>query len=80
MLANQASQFKHGDLWLAKQGQELVVSIDVAFVGGILQFVLFDVNPNFADDFGTRQGGCTNHCSQSRVGSQGFQMDAADKA
>ena len=50
MLADQASQFKHGDLGLAEQLLELGVGVDVALVGGVLQVVGLDVDPQLADD------------------------------
>ena len=57
VLANQASHFEHGDLGFAENGLEFVVRIDGAAVGRILQVVLFDVNPHFADHFGAWQWG-----------------------
>ena len=51
VLADQASQFKHGDLGFAKYGLELVIGIDVALVDLVLQVVFFDVDPHFADYF-----------------------------
>ena len=44
MFAQQASHFKHGDLFFAaKNGLEQGIGVDVALVGRILQIVLFDV-------------------------------------
>lgn len=49
MLADQASQFEHGDLFFAEYGFEFLVSVDVALVDRVLQAVLLDVNPQLAD-------------------------------
>ena len=45
VLANQASQFKHGDLVFAKDRFEFGIGIDGALVGGILQALGLDVVP-----------------------------------
>lgn len=57
VLANQASHFEHGDLGFAEHSLELVVGIDRAAVGCVLQFVLFDVNPHLAHHLGAWQRG-----------------------
>lgn len=45
MLANQASHFKHGDLFLPNTASESGIGIDVALVFVVLQLMGFDVNP-----------------------------------
>ena len=48
MTRNEFRHFKHGDLFLATEnGFQLVICVDIAFVGFILQLVLLDVIPNF---------------------------------
>ena len=45
VLADQARQFKHGDLVFAKHGFEFGVGVDGAFVGRVLQALCLDVVP-----------------------------------
>ena len=61
MFADQASHLEHRYLGLAKDFLELGVGVDIAFVGSVLEFVLFDVNPHLADHLGPRQRGGTDH-------------------
>ena len=70
VFADQARQFKHGDLVFAKNRLEFGISVDVALVGSVLQVVGLDVNPQFADDFGAGQRGFSHHGSQCCIGSQ----------
>ena len=55
VFADQAGQFKHGDLAFAENSFEFVISVDVALVDFVLQIVLFDVSPHFADNFSAGQ-------------------------
>lgn len=72
MLADQASQFKHGDLGFAKHLLELVVSIDVALVLGVLETILLDVVPDFLGDGAAGLCSAANDCSQNGVRLHGF--------
>ena len=72
VLADQASQFKHGDLGFAKDCLELVVSIDVALVHLVLQAVLLDVSPKLADHFRAGNGRLTDDCCQCCTRRHGF--------
>jgi hypothetical protein len=72
VLADQASQFKHGDLGFAKHGFELVVGIDVALVHAVLQAMLLDVRPHLADHFCARHSSVADHSSQSGARCHGF--------
>ena len=47
VLADQASHLEHRYLGLAKDFLELGVGVDIAFVGSVLEFVLFDVEVIF---------------------------------
>lgn len=61
MFANQAGHFKHADLLLAKNLEQFVIGIDIAFVLCVLQIVGFDVVPHFFDDFCAGQGSAANN-------------------
>jgi hypothetical protein len=60
----------------AEYGFQLVVGIDHAAVGRILQIVLFDVIPHFFGHFGTRQGCCADDGAREADGVIAF-MKAA---
>ena len=52
MLAEDAGELHHVDgLFVAKDLGELGIGHDEAFVLGVLELVLFDVVPDFLDDF-----------------------------
>lgn len=56
MVGNELGHFEHGHLgFAAEYCFELVVGIDHAAVGRILQVELFDVVPDLLGHFGTRQ-------------------------
>lgn len=54
VLANQACKLKHGDLTLAKNGLEFVISIDIAFVDFVLESMFLDIGPEFFHNFSAR--------------------------
>ena len=59
---NEFGHFKHRDLTLAAEySSELLVSIDHALVGAVLQFVLFDVIPNSLGNFSSRLSSGTDY-------------------
>ena len=66
MLANQASHLEHGHLHLAEDFLQLRISVDHALVDCVLQLVFLDVNPQFADHFGTRQRACALPARRAR--------------
>jgi len=51
VLANQTGHFEHGDLAFAEDFLELGIRIDIALVGGVLQLVLLNINPQLLDHF-----------------------------
>ena len=66
MIGDELGHFKHGHLCFAAENSfQLVIGIDHAAVGRILQVELLDVIPDFFGHFGTRQWCCANHCGQN---------------
>ena len=60
MLAHELGHLEQVDLRLAEHRLELVIGVDLALVGGVLQLALLDVVPQTLDHFGTSQGFVTH--------------------
>lgn len=61
MLRNELGHFKHADRGLAAENLlQVFVRIDVPLILLVLQTVLFDVDPEFFDDFRARHWTLTN--------------------
>lgn len=71
--ADEFRQFKHRrGIIAAEESFQLVVSVDVAFVFGVLETVFFDVVPDLFRDFAARLRSGANDCGQNCVRLHGF--------